>query len=305
MNSKLFKNKIFMSVAALFCCALWGISTPIVKMGYSFVDASHVPSLLFWAGTQFIIAGLLTIGIYSAVSKKVVFPKKKNVKGIAIISLLQTVLQYALLYIGLLYTTSVKGAVLKSTDVFFIMLIAALIFKQEKLTVKNVVSCIIAFSGIIIMNLNGLELNLNPLGDSLVVLGIVAYSFSVVITRIVARDEDPITLSGYQMTLGGAIMFIIGILFGGKYDFVGLLPIILILSAIYAVSYSLWTMLLKHHPASKVAIHSFMTPVFGVIFSGFLLSEDGGVPISNLIIALTLVCFGIILWGYTKKGKEE
>ena len=305
MNGKLFKNKIFMSVAALFCCALWGISTPIVKMGYAFVDAAHVPSLLFWAGTQFIIAGLLTIGIYSAVSKKVVSPKKKNVKGIAIISLLQTVLQYALLYIGLLYTTSVKGAILKSTDVFFIMLIASLIFKQEKLTVKNVVSCIIAFSGIIIMNLNGLEINLNPLGDSLVVLGIVAYSFSVVLTRIIARDEDPITLSGYQMTLGGIVMFVIGVVFGGKYDLKGLLPIILLLSAIYAVSYSLWTVLLKHHPASKVAIHSFMIPVFGVVFSGFLLSEDGGVAPLNLVIALTLVCFGIILWGYTKKGKEQ
>lgn len=304
MNSKLFKNKIFMSAAALFCCALWGISTPIVKMGYAFVDAAHVPSLLFWAGTQFIIAGLLTIGIYSAVSKKVVFPKKENVKGIALISILQTVLQYALLYIGLLYTTSVKGAILKSTDVFFIMLIASLIFKQEKLTVKNVVACIIAFSGIIIMNLNGLELNLSPIGDSLVVLGIVAYSFSVVITRIVARDEDPITLSGYQMTLGGIVMFVIGVVFGGKYDLAGLLPIIILLSAIYAVSYSLWTVLLKHHPASKVAIHSFMTPVFGVVFSGFLLSEDGGVAPLNLAIALTLVCFGIILWGYTKKGKE-
>ena len=101
------------------------------------------------------------------------------------------------------------------------------------------------------------------------------------------------------------VAFRVNVKNGGKYNLAGLLPIIFLLSAIYAVSYSLWTVLLKHHPASKVAIHSFMTPVFGVIFSAFLLQEDGGVPISNLIIALTLVCLGIILWGYTKKGKEE
>ena len=70
MNNKLFKNKAFMSVAALFCCALWGISTPIVKIGYAYVDASRPAVLILWAGIQFIIAGLLTVGIYSAAAKK-------------------------------------------------------------------------------------------------------------------------------------------------------------------------------------------------------------------------------------------
>ena len=74
------------------------------------------------------------------------------------------------------------------------------------------------------------------------------------------------------------------------------------LSVIYAVSYSLWTILLKHNPASRVTIHSFMTPVFGVLTSAFLLSEDGGVAPFNLILALFLVCFGIVLWGYEKKN---
>jgi len=31
----LIKRKWFAAAAALFCCALWGISTPIVKMGYA------------------------------------------------------------------------------------------------------------------------------------------------------------------------------------------------------------------------------------------------------------------------------
>ena len=99
MNSMLRNNKLIVSLAALFCCALWGISTPIVKMGYAYVDATHVPSLLLWAGLQFVLAGVLTIGIYSIVSKKFVRPKNESVKGVIVISLLQTVLQYALLYI--------------------------------------------------------------------------------------------------------------------------------------------------------------------------------------------------------------
>lgn len=300
MNGKLLKNKIFVTAAALFCCALWGISTPIVKMGYAYTDPTHVPSLLLWAGIQFLIAGLLTTLIYSFVKKKPVYPKKKSVVGVVLISMTQTVLQYALLYIGLLHTTSVKGTVLKSTDVFFVVLIASLIFRLEKLTLAKIIACVVGFSGVIIMNLDGLSLSFN-LGDGLVVLGIVFYSFSVVLTRLFAQDEDPIVLSGYQMSLGGVVMLLIGLIGGGALDFSGMLPIIVILSLLYAVSYSLWTVLLKNNPASSVTINSFMIPVFGVIFSSILLSEQGGVAPLNLIIALVLVCLGIIIWGKCNK----
>ena len=139
----IWNNKIFSAAGAIFCCALWGISTPIVKMGYAYTDASHVPSLLLWVGIQFALAGLLTVCFYSVVSKSFVRPKRKNIKGVAVVSLLQTVIQYACLYIGLQYTTSVKGAILKSTDVFFVALIASLLFKMEKLTIKKLIACIL------------------------------------------------------------------------------------------------------------------------------------------------------------------
>ena len=297
------KNKIVMSLIALFCCALWGLSTPIVKLGYAYVDASHIPSLLLWVGIQFSIAGALIIAVSSILSKKLVFPKKKSIKGVFLIALFQTVLQYVALYIGLSYTTAVKGAVLKSIDVFFVMLVASLIFKQEKLTPKNIISCLIAFAGIIVMNLNGLELQINPLGDGLVVFAMLCYSFGPVLTKIFTQEEDPAVLCGYQMVLGGCVMLLIGVAFGGNVHVMRMLHIILGLSAIYAVSYVLWTILLKYHPASKVSIHSFMTPVFGVLLSFLLLQEDGGVALPNLLIALVLVSIGILLWGYQKKPK--
>ena len=223
MIKKLLNSKVFVIFGAIFCCALWGISTPIVKMGYNYVDESHIPSLLLWVGLQFVVAGFITICIYSIVSKKIVFPKKQSIKGVAIISLLQTVLQYALLYIGLSLTTSVKGAILKSTDVFFVALIASLIFRMEKLTAKKIISCIIGFLGVVIMNLDGLNLNLNPLGDGLVIAAIVSYSFSVIMTKLFAQKEDPIILCGYQMGLGGIVLLLIGVIFGGSFDFLGML----------------------------------------------------------------------------------
>ena len=305
MIKKLASNKIFATFAAIFCCALWGISTPIVKIGYNHIDEAHVPSLLLWVGLQFVVSGVLTICVYSAVSKKLLLPKKENVKGVVIVSMLQTVLQYALLYIGLSLTTSVKGAILKSTDVFFVVLIASLIFKLEKLTAKKLIACVIGFSGVVIMNLDGLSFNINPLGDGLVLIGIISYSFSVVMTKLFAEKEDPIVLCGYQMSLGGAVLSLIGLVFNGKFDFVKMMPVFVCLSLIYAVSYTMWTILLKYNQPSSVTIYSFMMPVFGVIFSSLLLSESGGVATVNLIIALVFVCAGILLWGYEKQGKDR
>lgn len=303
MKTSLLKNKAFSALAALFCCALWGISTPIVKMGYAYIDATHTPSLFLWVGAQFAVAGFLILCISSLVSRRIALPKRKSVKTIALVSLLQTVLQYGLVYIGLLNTSSVKGAILKSTDVFFVALISSLIFKMETLTVKKLLSCIIGFAGIIVMNLDGLSLNFNLLGDGMVVLGIVAYSFAVVIIPVFAKDEDPLVLSGWQMSLGGMVLLLAGLFLGGTMDFVGMLPVFAVLSAIYAISYPLWTTLLKHNLPSSITIYSFMTPVFGVLSSALLLSEDSGVAALSLVIALVLVCFGIILWGYEKKKK--
>lgn len=301
MNSKLLQNKFFAAGAAIFCCALWGISTPIVKMGYAYIDETHVPSLLLWVGILFAVSGCLTLGVYSLTARKSMLPKKKSLKVIGAVAMLQTVAQYALCYVGMTNTTAVKGAILKSTDVFFVALIASLIFKLERLTPKKLISCIIGFAGIIIMNLNGLSLNFTPLGDGLVVLGIVAYSFAVILIKVFGKDEDPIVLSGSQMTLGGAVLLIAGAVMGGRMDLAGILPVSLGLCAIYGISYPLWTMLLKYNSPSSITIYSFTTPIFGVIFSALLLSEDGGVALPSLILALVLVCAGILLWGYEKK----
>jgi drug/metabolite transporter (DMT)-like permease len=305
MLAKLMRKKSTMIFCVLFCCSLWAISTPIVKIGYNYVDDSHVPSLLLWAGVQFIVAGILTIGIYSIFTKKLLLPKKESFKGIAVVSLLQTVLQYSFLYIGLSQTTAVKGAILKCTDVFFVALIASLIFKMEKLTLKKLFCCGIGFIGIIVMNLDGLTLKISLMGDGLVVAGVLAYSFSVVITNLVAQKENSMMLCGYQMSFGGVILLIIGILFKGRLDIMGMLPVLGGLSLIYAVAYNLWTVLLKYHSPSTVTVYSFMSPILGVIFSSLILSEDSGVSNINLIIALGLVCAGIILWDYQKKPKVK
>jgi drug/metabolite transporter (DMT)-like permease len=46
------------------------------------------------------------------------------------------------------------------------------------------------------------------------------------------------------------------------------------LGFVSAAAYSLYGLLLKYHPVSKVAIFGFTNPIFGVILSALFLHED-------------------------------
>ena len=68
-----------------------------------------------------------------------------------------------------------------------------------------------------------------------------------------------------------------------------------------AAAYSLWAVLLKHNPVSKVAIFGFMNPVCGVLLSTILLDEKGIFGVQG-IAALILVCSGIFI--VQRKGNK-
>jgi drug/metabolite transporter (DMT)-like permease len=184
-------------------------------------------------------------------------------------------------------------------------LCATLIFRQEKLTAKKMFACVIGFAGIVLINLNGLNFKPNLTGDGFVLLSNLAYGVSGVLMKRYSDREDPVVISGYQFILGGAVMIAVGLLFGGVIVLPNLkaVGVLLYLSLLSAVAYSLWGVLLKYNPVSKVSIYSFMTPVFGVLLSNLMLTEKSNVPLLNLVFALILICGGITILNYKKDSK--
>lgn len=310
MTKKFDVNKVFTSpliivLGAMLCCALWGSATPFIKMGYKvmFEGAKpDVPSTILFAGIRFAAAGFITIAIYSIARKKLLYPKKENYGKVAIIAAFQTCIQYFFFYIGLANTSGAKGTIISGSSSFFAIFISSLIFKQEKLTVKKVVACIVGFAGIIAVNLNGLDFSMNFTGDAFVLFSAMSLAFSSVLIKIFSKSEDPVVISGYQFMAGGLVMIIVGLIAGGKIDHftLGGAAILVYLSFLSAVAYALWGMLLKFNPVSKVTIFSFMTPVFGVLLTKLMLPEESTVKLVNLLISLVLVCLGVFMLNYVK-----
>lgn len=305
----IFSRPIVVAIVALFCCALWGSATPFIKTGYELcLPEKDVPSTILFAGIRFFISGLLTVIIYSVARRKLLYPKWENTGVVLSVALFQTVLQYIFFYIGLANTSGVKGTVLSGGTAFFAVLVSALIFKQEKITVKKIIACVLGFSGIVVVNLKGLDFNMNFLGDAFVIFSTVACAVAAVLVRKFSNREDPVVISGYQFIAGGFVMAIAGFILGGKVQFPDFkaISVLIYLAFLSAAAYSLWGLLLKYNSVSKVTIYSFTTPVFGVILSAVMLTaEDSNVNYINLAITLVLVSFGIILINYKKNEKTR
>ena len=306
-QKSIFRNPLVIILSALLCCALWGSATPFIKIGYQLMRPDGtVPSTILFAGLRFTLAGIFTVAIYSIARRKLLVPKVTNIPKILTVSAFQTVIQYIFFYVGLSNTTGVKGTIASGSSAFFCVLIASLIFKQEKLTPKKIIACVLGFAGIVVVNLQGLELTMNFLGDGFVIFSTISYAFSSVLMKRFSKYEEPVLISGYQFIAGGAFMILLGIILGGKVvvrDIESVL-VLLYLAALSAVAYALWGVLLKHNPVSKVSIFSFTTPIFGTILSTLMLEEASGTEPLNLVITLLLVSSGIFLLNYAPKDKS-
>ena len=296
---------------ALVCTFLWGSASPCIKLGYAYfqIPSSETWTQVLFAGIRFILAGVLTVLIGSVLNRKMLVPTRSSLPSIAKLALFQTILQYIFFYIGLAHNSGVKASIINGSNTFFVILLASLLFHQEKLNFKKVAGCVIGFAGVIVVSINGksIDMDLSLMGDGSLFLCAISYAVSSCLMKNFSKKDNPVMLSGYQFIFGGIVMVILGLIMGGRITHVSVSAILMLfyLACISAVAYSLWGILLKHNPVSKVAIFGFTNPVFGVLLSAWWLGEGSKELGINALVALVLVCIGICIVNYTGKVKTE
>ncbi len=306
MKSKLSKTWVICLLAS-FSCFLWGSAFPFIKIGYKILDIKsddYISQILF-AGIRFTAAGIITVIFGSLANKKLLVPDKKSIPAVMKLSLFQTILQYMFFYIGLANTTGIKASVINASGVFLCIFITGFVFRLEKISVYDIVGSLIGFAGVILININGLDTHISLIGDGFIFLCSASYAMSSVCMKKYSAHFNPVMLSGYQFIFGGIVMTLAGIIFGGHIDKISAEGILvtLYLAFVSGAAYSVWSLLLKNNPVSKVAIFGFFNPLFGVMLSGLLLDENEDFGIKG-IISLILVCTGIIIVNKRKSGNK-
>jgi drug/metabolite transporter (DMT)-like permease len=236
-------------------------------------------------------------------NRKLLLPKRSSIGNVTKLSMLQTVIQYIFFYVGLANTTGVKASIIEGGSAFVAILVASFIFKQERLTIRKVLGCLIGFLGVVLVNVGGnsLDMSFSFIGEGFILISTVAYAFSSIYIKRYSETENPIVLSSWQFVVGGIILTICGFAMGGRINTwtASGAAMLVYLAFVSAVAYSLWGILLKYNPVSKVAVFGFMNPVFGVILSAILLKESDSISFIS-IFALVLVCIGICIVNINK-----
>lgn len=312
-EGQLFRNMLAVVLFALLCNALWGSAFPCIKLGSTWFGVHTTADKILYAGLRFTLAGILVIAYDSVRHKHFTVPKGRADMGRVLkLCMFQTVLQYIFFYIGLSNTSGVKASIVEGSNVFVAVVIAGVLpvhisgkpgkdaagNREDKLTWRILLGCIIGFLGVVLVNLtsDGLGGGFKITGEGFVFFSTFAYGISTVLIKRYAVYSDTVLLSGWQFLFGGAVMTVVGLIAGGTLADVNMraLFMLLYLAFVSAAAYTIWGILLKYNPVSEIAVFGFTNPVFGALLSALLLHEKEIFTV-QCAVALLLVCSGIYL----------
>jgi drug/metabolite transporter (DMT)-like permease len=175
------------------------------------------------------------------------------------------------------------NAVLVSTNVVFIALLAALILK-ERILPARIAGIAIALLGVILVTFNtGFALGksnsgIDLLGCAFSLLAALSFSLYSVIGKKILTTNDPLIVAALALFSGAVLLNIFTASTVGYTDIFTagwstfLLMVFLGLTMI-GIAYPLWFTCLKRLPASHASIYIYLTPVFAVILSLVILKE--------------------------------
>lgn len=305
-SEKIFTKGIVVILIAVLCNCLWGSAIPYIKIGYRcFNITDSVSTKILFAGVRFTIAGLLVLLFYIIWKRKVPVVHKNAVGELVVLSIVQTTIQYIFFYIGVSNATAANGSIVNATTTFISVILAHFLYRNDKLTGNKIIGCLIGFVGVLCVTLGGDSagsLNVSFLGEGFVIIAAIAFSVSGVISKDITQREDSMVVTGYNLTLGGVILIITGVLFGGKITQINAqgVAVLMYLALLSSVAFTLWAILLKYNPIGKICIYNFVVPVAGIFLAGLVLHED--IFKVRYFVALVLVCIGIIIVNQSKKG---
>lgn len=300
-----FTRPVVVFSLATLCCLLWGSAYPSIKNGYELLHIApdDIPGKLLFAGWRFLFAGVVLL-IFAALSGRTLRLKSGRAVGqVCLLGLMQTSLQYVFFYLGLAYTTGVKGSIMNATGTFFSVLLAHFIYQNDRINGRKALGCLIGFGGVLVCNFSDelLDFHFTLLGEGSVVLAAFILSAASIYGKKLSQHIDSVVLTGWQLGIGGAALLLLGKLGGGSLHAfslaAGLLMAYMVLLS--SVAFAVWTILLKYNRVGLVAVFNFLIPVSGAVLSALFLNE--AILEWKYFFALVLVCGGI--WLVTREGR--
>ena len=277
-KQSIFQRPLWVVVFALTAAIAWGWAFPLIKVGFSAfgITADMTGSKMLFAGIRFAIAGLIVLSVARSSGRSFQTSRRIDWRFILAFALMNTTLHYFFFYVGMSHSEGSRAAILNSLSTFLVVLLACACFKSDKLTSRKILGCTVGFCGILALNLGGAESGqFTWLGDGMIILNAICGACANLMTRGLSRRIDIFVGTGYSLSIGGLLLIISGLVFGGTLPHINMLGIIclILLIAISALGFALYNKLLSCNPVGKVAIYNSLIPIVGTVTSCLCLGE--------------------------------
>ena len=278
VRTSIFQRPVWVTVFALTAAIAWGWAFPLIKIGFSAfgITADMTGCKMLFAGIRFAAAGLIVLAVARSSNRSFKTDIRRDWWFILAFALMNTALHYFFFYIGMSHSEGSRAAILNSLSTFLVVLLACACFKSDRLTKRKMLGCAIGFGGVLALNLGGADSGrFTWLGDGMIILNAVCGACANLMTRGLSQRVDVFVGTGYGLTIGGLLLIVPGLAFGGTLPTVNMLGIVclVLLIAISALGFALYNKLLSLNPVGKVAIYNSLIPIVGAVTSCLCLGE--------------------------------
>ena len=290
-------------IAAVGCNVLFGSAFPMIKIGYkAFGIGQDAFTQIFFAGIRFFLAGIMVFVFAAIKNKRIPAVKGNNIPNVLLLAGIYTFLQYALFYIGLSNTSGASGSIVNSSSAFIAVIFAHFVYKDDRINARKLMGTLIGFLGVLFATLANNTLgSFSFFGEGLIILAATCFVVGSSVNRRAMKLNDCFTVTAYNQLLGSVLLITVGAIGmnGTLKVTLGGMVVLLYLSFVSAAGFLIWSYLVSKYPLGKISVYNFVIPVSGSIFSSLMLGEN--IMRWQYLLALVLVCFGIITVTYNRR----
>ena len=255
----------------LMLCLSWGFNQIAVKLALP-----DIPPML---QATIRSAGALPVLLLIARLRGVKIFKRDGTLGAGLFAGVLFGIEFVLIYRGLLFTSASRGVVFIYTAPFFVAF-GSYLFLGERLRASQWGGLALCFAGVALaIGVPQANVDVNVLqGDLMIVGGGALWAATTLIVKATPLLNAPAEKGlGYQVAVSIPILALAAWLSGETLTRVpGSLALSLMAyQAIWVVgtTYLLWVALVKTYSASKLSAFTFITPLFGVVASYFIMHD--------------------------------
>ncbi len=278
---------------------IWGSSYLFIRIGVEYVS----PFQIVFMRTAIAAVGL-TIALYARGYR---LPRGKALLPMLILGLIDVTIPYGLITWGEQTVDSGMASVLFSTTALFTLIISALVFRQEALTVRKFLGILIGFLGVFVLTsgsiAGGAPQSQSLAGQVALLAAAVFYAFGGAYSyRQAIRWENPQIVASASMIFAsltaGALMLLTPVLGGDAPTPLNAIPATALLAIVALgllntfLAYMIYYWIVRHLGASRTNMVLYVSPAVGIVLGALVLGEQVDV---RLLLGAALILSGIAI----------